>query len=555
MTPVTHPRLHRLVAAVLAALLLSGSLVPVAFGAASSARSAAKKPACTPGTTLAQQRKRVRVTKRVRVHGRMKRKRVWVKKLVWVCVPASATKVAGDTQAPSAPAGVDAIAGNGQVTLVWNAASDNVGVTGYKVFRDGALVGSPASPGHTDTGLTNGHAYTYGVAAVDAAGNVSATATVAATPKGPAAKDTTAPSAPPAFTATPGDRQVALSWGAATDDVGVVFYELRRDGIAIAFQEARVFTDTQLVNGTTYQYTVLAIDAAGNASPVSSVSGTPADTIAPTTPGGLAATAGDTQVSLSWSAATDNVGVAKYRVYRDNALIGEPTTLYYADTGLQNGVQHAYKVVAVDAAGNTSPATTPVNATPVAPVVSDQTPPSTPTNLAGTAGTNQASLTWTASTDNVGVTGYKVYRGGQLVGTPVGPSYTDTGLANGTAYVYTVAAVDAMGNTSPVSGSVTVTPRDTLAPTIPGGITLTKNNQQHSITVGWNASTDNVAVVKYRVYRKTNSGSYVLVSQPTGTSYTDLDLANGKTYTYTVEALDAAGNVSAQAPAVSTYVS
>ena len=189
------------------------------------------------------------------------------------------------------------------------------------------------------------------------------------------------------------------------------------------------------------------------------------------------------------------------------------------------------------------------------PVVSDGTPPSIPTNLAGVAGTNQVSLTWTASTDNVGVTGYKVYRNGSLVGSPAGPSYLDTGLVNGTQYAYTVAAVDAKGNTSGLTAAVNVTPRDTLAPSIPGGITLTKNNQQHSITVAWAASTDNVGVLKYRVYRKTNTGAYVLVSQPTTTNYVDLDLANGKTYTYTLEAVDAAGNVSAQAPAVSTYVS
>lgn len=213
-------------------------------------------------------------------------------------------------------------------------------------------------------------------------------------------------------------------------------------------------------------------------------------------------------------------------------------------------MSHAYKVVAVDGSGNASAATTPVSATPTAPVVSDQTPPSTPTNLVGTAGTNQASLTWTASTDNIGVTGYRVYRGGVLVGSPAGTSFTETGLSNGVAYSYTVVAVDANNNASPATAAVAVTPRDTQAPSIPTGLTVTKNNAQHSITVAWNAATDNVGVVKYRVYR-----NGTLVSQPAGTTYNDLDLANQKTYSYTVAAVDAAGNVSAQAPAVSTYVS
>lgn len=550
MTPRTHPSLHRAVASALAALLLIGSLAPAALAATTGgATTAAKRPTCKAGMGLAQVKKRVRMTKRVRVHGKLRRKRVWVKKKVWVCVPAAANKAVGkDTQAPSAPSGVDAAAGNGQVALVWNPASDNIGVTGYRVVRDGALIASPGATGHKDSGLTNGRAYTYGIAAVDAAGNVSAATTIVATPK--ASKDVTAPSAPPAFTATAGDRQVALSWGAATDDTGVMFYELRRDGVAIAFQEGRTFTDLLLANGTSYTYTVLAVDAVGNTSAPSTATATPADTTAPTVPTGLSATPGDTQVSLSWTAATDNVGVPTYRVYRDNALIASPATAYYADTGLANGLSHAYKVVAVDGSGNASAATTPVSATPTAPVVSDQTPPSTPTNLVGTAGTNQASLTWTASTDNIGVTGYRVYRGGVLVGSPAGTSFTETGLSNGVAYSYTVVAVDANNNASPATAAVAVTPRDTQAPSIPTGLTVTKNNAQHSITVAWNAATDNVGVVKYRVYR-----NGTLVSQPAGTTYNDLDLANQKTYSYTVAAVDAAGNVSAQAPAVSTYVS
>jgi chitodextrinase len=373
-------------------------------------------------------------------------------------------------------------------------------------------------------------------------------ATVVATPK--SGRDVTAPSAPPAFAATAGNQQVALSWGAATDDVGVVFYELRRDGTPIAYQEGRTFTDSALANGTAYTYTVVAVDAAGNTSAPSSVSATPADTVAPSTPANLTATPGNAQVSLAWDAATDDVGVTGYRVYRGGVLVASPSTPYYSDTGLGNGTTYAYTVVAVDAAANASAPTAPVTATPAVPNGSDLTPPSTPTGLAGTAGTNQVSLTWTASTDNVGVTGYRVYRGGTLVGSPAGPSFVDTGLTNGTAYSYTVVAVDAAGNPSPATGPVSVTPRDTQPPTVPTNIVLTKNALVHSITVTWTASTDNVGVAKYRVYR-----NGALAGQPTSTSFADLNLANGATYSYTVAAVDAAGNASAQSPAVSTYVS
>ncbi|MBI5105703.1 MAG: hypothetical protein HZB46_12115 [Solirubrobacterales bacterium] len=207
-------------------------------------------------------------------------------------------------------------------------------------------------------------------------------------------------------------------------------------------------------------------------------------------------------------------------------------------------------MVAVDAAGNASAATAPVAATPALPDGSDTTPPSTPANVAGTAGSGQVALTWTASTDAVGVTGYRVYRGGALVGSPAGPSFVDTGLANGTSYSYTVVAVDAAGNASAASAPISVTPHDTQAPTVPTGLALLKDPVAHSITVTWSPSSDDVGVVRYRVYR-----NGTLVGQPTAIAFADLDLANGKTYSYTVAAVDAAGNVSAQAPAISTYVS
>ncbi len=87
----------------------------------------------------------------------------------------------------------------------------------------------------------------------------------------------------------------------------------------------------------------------------------------------------------------------------------------------------------------------------------DSTAPSAPTGLAGAATATGVTLSWTASTDNVGVTGYDVYRGGALVGSSTQTSYADSGLTAATAYTYTVRAKDAAGNTSAVSAPVTVT--------------------------------------------------------------------------------------------------
>jgi cellulose 1,4-beta-cellobiosidase len=88
----------------------------------------------------------------------------------------------------------------------------------------------------------------------------------------------------------------------------------------------------------------------------------------------------------------------------------------------------------------------------------DTTPPSAPTHPAVTGSTaGSVSLSWTASTDNVGVAAYDVYRNGSLVGSATGTTYTDTGLTAGTSYTYTVKARDAAGNVSAASAAVTAT--------------------------------------------------------------------------------------------------
>src|SRR5207237_3333494 len=95
-------------------------------------------------------------------------------------------------------------------------------------------------------------------------------------------------------------------------------------------------------------------------------------------------------------------------------------------------------------------------------------PPATPTGLtAAVAVSSGANLSWGASTDNVGVTGYIVRRNGVQVATPATTSFADTGLSAATTYTYTVAARDAAGNISPNSTSVSVTLADTTAPTTP----------------------------------------------------------------------------------------
>ncbi len=188
------------------------------------------------------------------------------------------------------------------------------------------------------------------------------------------------------------------------------------------------------------------------------------DTTPPSTPGGLTVTGStNTTVSLSWNASTDNVGVTGYDVYRGSTKVNASplTARTYTDTGLTAGTTYTYTVRARDAAGNQSAASTGVPGTTTGG--GTNTPPSVPTGLTvGTTTSSSVALSWTASTDNVSVAGYRIFRNGTLVTSVPGTSYTDTGLTAATAYTYRVLAYDGAGLESAQSTAVTGT-------TQPGG--------------------------------------------------------------------------------------
>jgi len=184
-------------------------------------------------------------------------------------------------------------------------------------------------------------------------------------------------------------------------------------------------------------------------------SGQTSDVTPPAKPTGLTATAvAPNQVSLSWTASTDNIGVAGYQVFRDNVKIATSSATSYLDTGLSPNTVHSYYVVAYDAANNLSPASDSVSATTPA----DTTAPSAPANLTATAASNtRVDLVWTASTDNIGVTGYQIFRNGAQIATAASTSYADTTVLANTTYTYSIRAVDAAGNVSDWSNTAIVT--------------------------------------------------------------------------------------------------
>ncbi|WP_290477013.1 M4 family metallopeptidase [Leeuwenhoekiella sp. UBA1003] len=186
-----------------------------------------------------------------------------------------------------------------------------------------------------------------------------------------------------------------------------------------------------------------------------------ADTEAPSAPTNLAASnVTETTLDLTWTASTDNVGVTGYDVYQGASLLGTVTGTSASITGLTADTSYSFSVQAKDAAGNVSASSNVVNVTTAGGTTPDTEAPSAPTNLTASNVTETTlDLTWTASTDNVGVTGYDVYQGASLLGSVTGTSASITGLTANTAYTFTVNAKDAAGNSS-AGASVNVTTAD-----------------------------------------------------------------------------------------------
>ena len=323
------------------------------------------------------------------------------------------------TPVPAAPSGLVATPGNAAVSLTWTAVS---GASSYEVFRNGTQVGTSTTASYSDTGLTNGTAYSYTVRTVVGTAVSADSAAQSATPVAPIVL-----TAPTGLTATGGVGQVALSWTAVTNATG---YQILRNGTQIGTSTTASYTDTTAVIGTAYSYTIVATAGSASSSPSAAVTGT----AIPAAPTGFVAVAGDTTASLTWTAVT---GATGYQVFRNGTQIASPTTASYTDTGLVDGTVYTYTVRTVVG--------TAVSANSASQVVTPTKPTilATPTGLAaGTAtslNTGAFRLTWTAVT---GATGYSIYEDGTLLGTSTTTNYTPASTPLGALHSYTVMATN-----------------------------------------------------------------------------------------------------------------
>ena len=355
-----------------------------------------------------------------------------------------------------------------------------------------------------------------------------------------------------------------LTWTASEDNVEVAGYNVYLNGEIV---NAELITETEydladLTANTEYNVTVTAVDAAGNESEKSEAATftteAEKDTEAPTAPTEVKATeVTETTAKVTWSEATDNVGVVGYNVYLNETKVNDTlvTGTEYALTELTEATEYAVRVTAVDAAENESARSEAATFTTLKKEEpKDTEAPSVPTAVAAADITQTtAKVTWDASTDNVGVVGYNVYvNEAKVNASPVTVTEYDlTGLTEATEYTVRVTAVDAAENESARSEAVTFTTleaeeeTDTEAPTAPAEVKATEVTET-TAKLTWNEATDNVGVAGYNVYVNEAKVNEELVA---GTEFALTDLTEATEYTVRVSAVDAAGNESARSEA------
>lgn len=462
--------------------------------------------------------------------------------------------------APGSPTAVVGTPANASVRLEWVAPSFTGGspILNYVIeySRNGGQTwtlhdGVPTGTSATVTGLENGVAYVFRVAARNQSGTgVPSVVSAAVTPR-------TTPSAPSAVATTAGDGQFRLQWnppssnGGATISGYTIQYSINGGATWIAYPSQGAATSTLLtglVAGRTYVYRVAAVNQAGQGA-FSPVSARSVFMTVPAAPERLSGVAGNGQVVLRWTPPRAD-GAARITDYVVQfSADGGGSWATFADpvsatpsavvNGLANGTPYLFRVAARNAVGTGSFSASPIAVTP-------RTIPGQPVDVTATAGIGQIGLQWTAPASNGGapIGDYRLefsLNGGRwrvlADATSTATSMTIRGLAVGGSYRFRVAAVNAVGASAFSDPSAAVVFR-----TLPGLPTAVIGTPGVGLaTLRWRAPRDTggAAIIDYTIqYRLEESVSWTTVERPASGALTAVvpGLTNGRTYLFRVAA-------------------
>jgi bacillolysin len=400
-------------------------------------------------------------------------------------VGVGAAYVIADSQAPSTPTNLVASGTTASSTnLSWNASTDNIGVTGYNVYRDGTLVTTATGTSYVASGLTGSTTYAFTVKAKDASGNLSATSNSAT------------------VTTLQGSTTYCASQGNSTADerIGkVVFGSINNTSTGSAGYEDFTALSTTVTQGTNYTIT-----------------------ITPTWTGTVYSEGYAVFIDYNKDGDFDDAGETVWTKATSTATPASgsftiPTSASTGVTRMRVSMKYNGVPTSCEAFGYGQVEDYTVNITGS---TADTQAPTAPTSLAASSVTETtAALSWNASSDNVGVTGYDVYQGSTLLGNVAGTSANITGLTANTSYTFSVRAIDAAANVSSSSNAVTFT---TL-----GGATGNSTTTLHEgfFESGWDGWQDGGSDCarysgsrsfegSYSIYVRDNSGSASTMTSP-----------------------------------------
>ena len=416
---------------------------------------------------------------------------------------------------------------NGGVRITWN---DVENAQRYCVYRktadtDWEVLTYTFITSHIDEIAVSGTKYYYTVQCVSEDGEVSTSA------YDPTGKSITYVAAPVISSVSAGNDGVKISWGKETGAAKYRLYRKTGNGSwgKIADTANDTYTDTTAVTGTTYSYTVRCLDTAGNF--VSAYDTTGKSIVFASKPiiSSVSNVVGG--VKVTWAKSS---GAAKYRVYRKSgsgswAKAGDTTALSFTDKNVVSGTKYSYTVRCLDSSGQFCSGFDPTGKSityVAAPAIKSVS------NVYG-----GVTVTWSKIT---GASKYRVYRKSgsgswAKIADTTAVSYTDKTAASGTKYTYTVRCLDSSGNTISSFDSTGKSIIYVAAPTI-----SSVDNVVGGVKVTWGKVK---GAARYRVYRKTGSGSWTKLGDTTALSYGDTTAVSGTKYSYTVRCLDSSGNI------------
>ena len=475
---------------------------------------------------------------------------------------------------PTAPQGLSAAPGDGEVALTWSAPANGGGsdLVRYEVrhaahareLGASAWTSVGLATTHTVSGLTSGVQRIFEVRAVNGkTPGKGPAAQIHATPTGP-------PTAPRGLSAAPGNGEVRLTWDSPFRNGGseVVRYEVRHaEGASVpgntawtSVRTARVYTVSGLTNGALHSFEVRAVNGkTPGEGPAAIVRATPSDV--PSVPRSLSATPYDGRVLLSWSAPADDGGSAIVRYeMRHAAGAGVPghaawtsvgTATTHTVSGLTNGALHSFEVRAVNGETPSEGPAAIVRATPSGP-------PTAPQGLSAAPGDGEVALTWSAPANGGGsdLVRYEVRHAaharelGASAWTSVGLATTHTvsGLTSGVQRIFEVRAVNGKTPGKGPAAQIHATP--TGPPTAPRGLSAAPGKGEVRLT--WDSPFRNGGseVVRYEVRHAEGAsvpGNTAWTSVRTARVYTVSGLTNGALHSFEVRAVN--GKTPGEGPA------